>query len=375
MAIVESIIKFGVDVATTIINKNKPSVVTIIVCNENKKPVHGVVVMLSDASKETTVNRSKETTVSGKAIFPDMAAGLYSASIKHEGKEKFRDEFYLNPGVEVTIPLTLPDIFEPAPTSEPAGEKGTTTPIPIIEEPPPQPEVIKITTIAFKCDPFETFIKQLTQCVRVNSNGEIDMTDSQKAKDIILSSPENLGAAFLAAQSLDGIKQDLLKKFRADLENKLKTRSFHLVWDENLATAKRESSFDIVFYEQQNRCISFEFWRAGFNDFVWGIRKKDSKVVVTRDMIGEICAIMTNSFGRANAHKSDEYWPWCAWADGAEFVSGFKDWSKSPAPWQAIQDGTLADRIVGIADKVHAAFKDRMELLLPMKKRDDEHED
>lgn len=337
MAIEDIGINITKEVIVAIVAWMKKPIVTVIALNKHNIPVKGVTVTLN--------NRSEKTVGSGKAIFEELTAGKYTLSVKYgEKKETELEIIYLEAGEKATITLTLPDsLFEPA------------APIP---EPPPNDSPPQSNSI--ERDSFELFITELATFVHINANGDIEMTEPQKVKDTILKTPQNLGAAFLVVQSLDEIKRDLLKQFLENLKNQLKAKKYYLIWDTNLTTAKRSGIFGILFNEQQDKYLGFQFDKGGFDELGWGIIRKDKNVVISSEARNEIFVIMENKFKKA---RKAEWWPWWAMANEIE-LQGFENWSSSPVPWQAMQDGTLANKIVGIADKVHAAFKDRMDLLM-----------
>lgn len=355
MAIEDIGINITKEVIVAIFAMMKKPIVTVIALNKHKVPVKGVIVTLND--------RSEKTVGSGKAIFEGLTAGKHILSVKYGEKEEPELEIiYLEAGEKATITLTLPDsLFESIPTSGPEI-KNTETPkiVPIVEGPPsvPQPDTVNVVVVP-PIDPFELFITELATFVHINANGDIDMTEPQKAKDTILKTPQNLGAAFLVVQSLDEIKRDLLKQLHTNIDNQLKARSYHLIWDEDLAI--RHAGFSILFDDRQDKFLSFAFDSTGFRNFFLGIKPKDQDIIISNEAKNEISAIMEKMFRRT---CGEWWWPWWIWAHYAG-LNGDRNWSTNPAPWQAMQDGTLANKIVGIADKVHAAFKDRMDLLMP----------
>jgi hypothetical protein len=122
----------------------------------------------------------------------------------------------------------------------------------------------------------------------------------------------------------------------------------------------------MLFDRQQDACLSFSFDGNGYRGFGWGVEKAAEEISLPVAKKFKINEIMTTLFGHAGVQaSSDQWWAWCVYANGIQFDKAFHDWQNNPKPWQAMLDGSLATTMVDIAVKVHDAFKDRMDLLMP----------
>lgn len=205
------------------------------------------------------------------------------------------------------------------------------------------------------------FIDELVKFIRTHVNGELDMSEELEIRNTVLASKENLEAAFLVAQSLDKVKENLISRLKGDLEKKL-GQNYLLSWD---FSAAKYSGFKILSDKQQNKMLRFEFDYTGYNGLFWGICKESDSVIKNQPMWDEIYGIMKQEF--KDAKKSD-WWMWYTsvsreawWDDGDDFLN----WGANPKPWQAILDRSLADKILYITERVYAAFSKNMKLLTP----------
>lgn len=211
------------------------------------------------------------------------------------------------------------------------------------------------------------FVEELAKYVRTRVNQEIDMTEEHEVKQSVLASSENLAAAFLVANSFENIKRDLLQKLEKDLRAALCEKNYQLRYNKEFFNGRGWNGIGILFDRDQDVCLSFEFDANGYREFAWGIVKTKEEINKPDTTTLKINEIMTTLFG----HPGDQdtiytWWPWYIYANDIEFDKAFRAWQSNPKPWQAMLDGSLADTMVAIAVKVHDAFKDRMDLLLPI---------
>jgi hypothetical protein len=214
------------------------------------------------------------------------------------------------------------------------------------------------------------FVEELAKYVRTRVNQEIDMTEEREVKQSVLASSENLEAAFLVAKSFGSVKRDLVQKLEIDLRAALSEKSYQLRYNKEFFNGSRWNNIGILFETQQDKCLSFEFDCSGYREFLWGIAKTTEEINKDEASVLEINEIMTTLFGHSGDQTpTNKWWPWYIYANDIRFDKAFRDWQNNPEPWQAMLDGSLANTMVDIAIKVHDAFKDRMDLLMPTTKR------
>ncbi len=210
------------------------------------------------------------------------------------------------------------------------------------------------------------FVEELAQFIRTRVNQEIDMTEELEVKQSVLASSESLEAAFFVANSFDGIKLDLIQKLEKDLRARITENGYHLRYRKEFFDGKAWIGIGILFDRQQDACLSFVFEGNGYRGFGWGIARTTEEIHMPEVKKLRINDVMTTLFGHPGVQApSDQWWPWCVYANDIEFDKAFRDWHSSPKPWQAMLDGSLANTMVDIAVKVHDAFKGQMDLLMP----------
>lgn len=208
------------------------------------------------------------------------------------------------------------------------------------------------------------FIEELAKFIRVNIKGELDMSEEKEICSTILKSKESLGSAFEIYKAIDGVKKDLMKRFRGDLEYELKSHGYHLVWDNNLESGwKNYLGFGVKFRQEQNLYLRFEFQNSGLNGLLWGICRENESIKNDPDLWSSIRGLMANQF--STGIQSD-WWPWYSKNTKEGFDVDIKDWWKGELPWTMILDNgddRLAKRVSKLARRVHSAFDGNFPLL------------
>lgn len=208
------------------------------------------------------------------------------------------------------------------------------------------------------------FIEELTKFIRMNINGELDMSEKKEIQQILLSSTKNIESAFHVIQGVDGIKKELLKKFRDDLEIELNIHGFKLVWDEEMEKKwKSCTGFGVTFQAGQDKYLRFEFQYSGLNGLVWGIRKENEFIKDDPVIWNRIRDVFEKRFGQG---KSSIWWAWYSRAPDGVLNADMENWGTSASPWVLIRDGGeagLVKRISELAKEVKEAFAGDINLL------------
>jgi hypothetical protein len=193
------------------------------------------------------------------------------------------------------------------------------------------------------------------------------MSEEQNIVDTVLESAEKLEAAFLVATSFESVKTHLMRKLETDIRNKATAKGFLIESEREFYIGRRWTELVILFDSRQFYRLVFGFDRNGYGDFFWGIQGRTKSGQKHELVCEEVRNIMTKLFGveTDKIFDSDHVSCWYLYANGIIFDTELRHWLSSPKPWQAIRDGTLPDTMLEIADKVHHAFKDHMDLLMP----------
>jgi hypothetical protein len=213
------------------------------------------------------------------------------------------------------------------------------------------------------------FVEELAKYIRTRVNQEIDMSEELEVRQSVLKSSENLAGAFFVAKSFEGIKRELLQKLEKDIRAGLRANGYEFEHNKEFFNGRGGSEICVLFDSQQDARLCFGFDCNWHKDFYWGIAKISKEAIKSDAAILEISQVMATHFGDSGDQISfDDVWPWFVYANGTELDKAFRDWQNNPRPWQAMLDGSLANTMVNIAIKVHDAFKDRMDLLMPTTK-------
>ncbi len=216
------------------------------------------------------------------------------------------------------------------------------------------------------------FVDQLATFIRINVNRELDMCEEVEIRNAVLVSSENLEAAFLVNRTFDSVKRQLLHQLQADLQTKLLEKEYQTDINVGFFDGKRGCDFCILFDGQQDVRLTLGFDSNNFCDFYFGMAGIDKHLIKSQAERAEIHRVMTSIFGPSDniSAESALQWIWYHYPNGIvvqgfHFVEEFRNWSNHPEPWIAMRDGTLAEKILEIANMVRDAFRDRMYLLMP----------
>lgn len=208
------------------------------------------------------------------------------------------------------------------------------------------------------------FVEELMKFIRTQVSGETDMSETMEITQHVLTTRANLESSFLIAQSLASVKSELLETLRDCLAGQLQENGFTLDYDlASMRSGKCCTGFSVRLPDQKqvDGRVYFEFQNSNLNGLGWGIKQhKDHCSAENRLKIHEL---MTSSFRDG---KQTEEWPFFQMID-KQWSSAYVNWYDSKEPWLAIYDcdgeDSLASRVVGLAERVHAVFKSQMDVL------------
>lgn len=199
------------------------------------------------------------------------------------------------------------------------------------------------------------FIEELAKFIRMNVNGELDMSEENEIRNLILASTQNLESAFHVSIALRSVKEKLLKEFREDLNQRLKIKGFELIWDDTMSTGwKSFSSFNVKFSKEQKFLLRFEFQSPGLGNLDWGIMRESDLIKKDDTIWSKINEVMSCQFGTG---KNNSCWPWWSQINKKEFSDDYRNWDSSEVPWVSMKEGELARKIDDLASCVHNAFE------------------
>ncbi|WP_447858053.1 PDDEXK-like family protein [Pseudomonas aeruginosa] len=206
------------------------------------------------------------------------------------------------------------------------------------------------------------FVEALSAYVRQQVNGEIDVSEVEQVKAVILQKPEHLEAALKVAQSIDQVKAQLLAEFKLSLGQALKAEGLILVWeDKELTSGRAYAGFGVRLNAEHRLHLRFEFGGARLSLLEWGIRRDSADLELNTANVEVIARAMDKAFGTGSS--SLPWWPWYPSTGSVDhvLVDAERNWSVSAEPWLRISDKTehgFVHRIVKLALEVRLALAD-----------------
>lgn len=186
------------------------------------------------------------------------------------------------------------------------------------------------------------FVDELAQYVRKEVNGEMEMTEVEEIKSLILEKNEFLESAFQVAASIGQLKEQLLDELKTELSHALAAQDMILVWDDNaLPRGSMWAGFGAQFDASHKVHLRFEFGVKGLNSLKWGICRNGAEVTLDPSKAAVIRAAMENAFGEGEASSA---WPWYPGQGPRDtfLAPEMRDWSASSKPWLWVRDKTEA---------------------------------
>lgn len=190
-----------------------------------------------------------------------------------------------------------------------------------------------------------SFLEQMEQFIRQRMCGEVDMSESETVREIVLGSQGTLRAAILVGKTLNSVKRHLLDHcLRGPFEKAMHDIGLTPVWDQSLLEMRIYTGFGTRFAPDAAGYLRFEFERAGLNGLFWGIRRtqKLENGTPNHPAATALYKTMAQAFGRGGA---SDYWLWYS-TDVTSIGTGdtriSRDWDRDEIPWLRMQELTLA---------------------------------
>jgi hypothetical protein len=202
-----------------------------------------------------------------------------------------------------------------------------------------------------KAPAVKVFVDDLVGLIRRDVNGELDMSEQNEIKQILLKSTSHLQSAFHVQKVMHSIKEELLSKFKDDLEYGLHQAGFGLIWDRSMSQGwKSYSGFGVKFGPNHNIYLLFEFASSNLQGLVWGLRRKDDHIPRVDEIWAELNSKASSIYG---AGRNLQWWPWQRDIDQtAGWTVEDKNWGTNFEPWMKIQSGELVDKVIEMSKRV-----------------------
>lgn len=209
----------------------------------------------------------------------------------------------------------------------------------------------------------KVFVEAMARFVRERINGEMVMGSGEELAELVLGSEKHVRSAFLIAQQMQALKQQLLKEFIEHIRNELadlQVADVHL--DDTLAGGRsRYAGFHIQFSADDSYLLRWEFDGTGHQGLYYGICILDgaSRSSASKARRAAINTSMCQMLG--DEADATDTWPW--WTSDTRF--GMQEsypihWGLDPDAWLLLRgrgEQSFAGRVVQLARRVHEAIQ------------------
>lgn len=205
------------------------------------------------------------------------------------------------------------------------------------------------------------FAEELVVYVRREINGEMEMTEVEEIKSLILEKDEYIASAFQVSASMSRLKEQLLAELKEELGRELRMLGMIPVWDDVLIQRENcYAGFGARLHPAHKVQLRFEFGATGLDSLEWGICRNGKDITLDPAKASLIRRAMVNAFGEG---YDSPFWPWYPGqgSQDKELAADERHWRASPVPWLRIRDKTdrgFVKRFVALAVKVRAALAD-----------------
>lgn len=207
------------------------------------------------------------------------------------------------------------------------------------------------------------FVDALLKFIREDINGEAAMELQTELTEKLVSSPQNLSAAFLIAQNMRQVKERLWKDFIAHLRQQLLPFGISVVMNDELRLGNKYASFSILFREGDNFKLSWEFDTSDYRNLAYGICSvSEPGEKLHKEYFPSIATAMCHAFPEIDANvETTDWWPWWCHADVGMNVPC--NWDIDSDAWTLLLErgeGSFAQSIVNMAQYI----RDKVDLSL-----------
>ncbi|QQE91289.1 PD-(D/E)XK nuclease family protein [Azotobacter chroococcum] len=209
----------------------------------------------------------------------------------------------------------------------------------------------------------KVFVEAMARFVRERINGEMVMGSGEELAELVLGSEKHVRSAFLIAQQMQALKQQLLEDFIEHIHNELADLQVAYVWlDDTLAGGRsRYAGFHIQFSTEDSYLLRWAFDGTGYQSMHYGICIMDgaSRSSASKARRAAINTSMCRLLGD-EAHASGN-WPWWTYDTRLGMQDSFPiHWGLDPDAWLMLRERgeqSFAGRVIQLARQVHAAVQ------------------
>lgn len=208
----------------------------------------------------------------------------------------------------------------------------------------------------------QIFIEDLIQFIRLEINQELTVAEENKIMQIIKKNDENMKSAFDVFSAVIEFKDELLKKLQKNLKEQSKNKCEfdfnNVLSNKKWITNKYGEIITKINIPKtsKNMELIFQFESENLNNLIFGIYVEDGRKKTNEDEWNKLTECLKGVYGKG---KSSDYWPWYASINQSDIFSGknVENWSNNPIPWQMIQSGEMAEKMIKLVNKIYETLK------------------
>lgn len=205
------------------------------------------------------------------------------------------------------------------------------------------------------------FLQDFSGFIKRNICGELPMTESHKITNIILESKSHLTSALAINRSFNDLAVSLFSLLYSQLMEKLNSDRFVIECNELLDKGRMARAFaglNVRASRSQDILLRFHFEKSNMDIFFWGLSSRfwdsntsNGQSTKDRELWKKIKNEMDTIFWEG---KSSTVWPWYTESPNTYFGNEYRNWRENDQPWLEIYSGSLADKIIRIANEVYS---------------------
>lgn len=192
------------------------------------------------------------------------------------------------------------------------------------------------------------FIAQLIKFIQKQFMGIQDMSEDNAILDIIKKNAATIDASIKVSNTVNRMKKELIAKLKIDLLAKYKKADYELDIS-YIGEGRRYEQIRLIIPGYDMGWVCFEFDNADFDRPILGIKFTSVEAAKACSYTEKMKMVLNTMLTNKKVNSSAQ-WP-------AYYYFDPQDWKGSSEAWLMINEGTMADKILGEMDVVFNTLK------------------
>lgn len=200
------------------------------------------------------------------------------------------------------------------------------------------------------------FVEQVSMFIKERVEMDQSGTEGADLARLIASDAGKTEAALAIMNAISEAKALLMEKLKTDLEHVLPESNMKLgEWNTDYSNVcPINFNVDLCLPEARYLKLAFQFEQKNLNSLAIGFFDPENQIA-SHGKIKDIKALMSSSFGYGRTWE--DCWPWYIHADRSSVLEDFLNWENNSKVWQAIHDGSMAEKIAKVANQVRLVLE------------------